>query len=107
MRRSIAFAVLMALLVVPAAGARTLGERTLKRGTKGSDVVTLQRVLAMKGYALGPADGVFGRLTKRAVKKFQRRRGLAADGKVGPLTTAALAQTWKRRTATLYGPGLY
>ena len=107
LRRSIAFALLVALLVATAASAKTLGERTLKRGKKGSDVVTLQRVLAMKGYAVGPADGLFGRLTKRAVKRFQRRRGLAADGKVGALTTAALAQTWKLRTATFYGPGLY
>jgi rare lipoprotein A len=107
MRRSVAFALLMTLLVTANASAKTLGERTLKRGSKGNDVVTLQRVLAMKGYAVGAADGLFGRLTKRAVKRFQQRRGLAADGKVGPLTTAALAQTWKLRTATFYGPGLY
>lgn len=98
--------VLVAVLAAPAAAA-TLGERTLGKGDRGSDVVTLQRVLAMKGYPVGPADGVFGRLTRRAVKRFQRRRRLKADGRVGPLTTAALARTWKVRSATLFGPGLY
>jgi peptidoglycan hydrolase-like protein with peptidoglycan-binding domain len=89
------------------AGAATLGERPLKKGAHGSDVITLQRVLLMKGYRLGRADGVFGRVTKRTVKRFQRRRRLTADGVVGPLTVHALAYTWKVRTATLYGPGLY
>jgi rare lipoprotein A len=102
---------LLAFLLLPVAAASayagTLGERTLKRGDHGGDVVTLQRVLTMKGYSLGAADGVFGRLTRRGVKLFQRRRGLAADGRVGPLTTSALANTWKVRTASYYGPGLY
>ena len=35
-------------------------------------------------------DGVNGRLTRRAVRAFQRRRGLSVDGRVGPRTEAAL-----------------
>jgi peptidoglycan hydrolase-like protein with peptidoglycan-binding domain len=97
---------ILALAAAPAA-ASTLGERTLAKGDHGADVVTLQRVLAMKGYAVGAADGIFGRITKRAVKGFQRRHGLAADGRVGPLTTHSLAFSWAIRTATLFGPGLY
>ncbi len=94
--------------VFPAsAGASTLGQRVLKKGHRGDDVVTLQRVLSMKGYSVGGADGVFGRRTKVAVKRFQKRRRLKADGKVGPATTRALARTWGVRTATYYGPGLY
>jgi rare lipoprotein A (peptidoglycan hydrolase) len=94
-------------LLTATADAYTLGERTLVKGKKGSDVVTLQRVLAMKGYSLGPADGAFGRMTKVAVKKFQRHAGLTVDAKVGPATVSALARTWKPRTASYYGPGLY
>ena len=106
--RRIPLATVAALLAFAApAHAWTLGERTLKKGSRGSDVITLQRVLSMKGYAVGPADGVFGRRTKRAVKRYQRRRRITADGIVGPMTTRALAFTWEVRSATLYGPGLY
>lgn len=103
--------VLMTLVVVTSgtttAQARTLGQRTLSKGAHGDDVITLQRVLAMKGYSVGGADGAFGQRTKVAVKHFQHRRRLKADGRVGPATTRALARTWGVRTATYYGPGLY
>jgi rare lipoprotein A (peptidoglycan hydrolase) len=100
---------LLALLLVhaSAADASTLGQRVLEKGDRGDDVVTLQRILGMKGYSVGGADGVFGRRTKVAVKRFQRRRRLTADGRVGPATTRALSRTWGVRTATYYGPGLY
>jgi peptidoglycan hydrolase-like protein with peptidoglycan-binding domain len=100
-------AIALALMASAPASAATLGQRTLGRGDRGPDVATLQRVLAMKGYAVGPADGVFGRVTKLAVRQFQKRAGLAADGRVGPLTTHALAYAWAIRTATFYGPGLW
>jgi peptidoglycan hydrolase-like protein with peptidoglycan-binding domain len=105
--RALALALLLVLVSAAVADAATLGERTLKRGDHGRDVVTLQRVLTMKGYPLGVADGVFGRRTAAAVKQFQRRAAIVPDGRVGPLTTSALAQPWKLRTATWYGPGLY
>lgn len=97
----------LAALLPAAASASTLGQRTLEKGDRGDDVVTLQRVLSMKGYRVGGVDGVFGRRTKVAVKRFQRRRRMTADGRVGPATTRALARTWGVRTATYYGPGLY
>lgn len=106
MRSALLAIVLVLLAAVPAHG-YVLGDRSLKKGSRGDDVVTLQRVLTMKGYSLGSADGVFGRLTRRAVRSFQKRRRLAADGVVGPITTRALADTWEVRTATYYGPGLY
>jgi peptidoglycan hydrolase-like protein with peptidoglycan-binding domain len=107
-RRVLPIALLVSLLATAgAARAATLGERTLRRGDHGLDVVTLQRVLAFKGYAVGPADGLFGRLTNGAVRRFQRRAGLAVDGRVGPLTTRAFTWPWRIRTASWYGPGLY
>src|SRR4051794_3059925 len=59
----------------------------LKKGARGTAVVIVQRRLGLY------ADGVFGRQTKRAVKRFQRRHGLLADGEVGPATAAALGIT--------------
>jgi rare lipoprotein A (peptidoglycan hydrolase) len=105
--RPLLVAVLALLVAAAPASAATLGDRVLRKGDKGSDVVTLQRVLMMKGYRLGTADGIFGRMTKRAVKDFQRQRTLGVDGVVGPQTVAGLAATWRVRTATYYGPGLW
>lgn len=108
MRRFPPVLLVLLLFALPgAADASTLGQRVIKKGNRGDDVVTLQRVLAMKGYSVGGADGVFGRRTKVMVKRFQRRRGLKADGVVGPATVRALSRTWGVRTATYYGPGLY
>jgi rare lipoprotein A (peptidoglycan hydrolase) len=97
---------LLLLFLPPPADARTLGERVLGKGDHGWDVIVLQRVLGMRGYHPGPADGAFGPHTKLAVKSFQRKRGLAVDGRVGPQTTATLG-SWPVRTASYYGPGLW
>src|SRR4051794_41807866 len=61
----------------------------------------------MDGFSAGAADGWFGRRTLRAVKRFQRARGLAVDGRVGPITTHELAHRWNLWTASWYGPGLW
>ena len=64
----------------------------LRKGNKGEVVKRLQEMLLQLGYDLGPcgADGDFGKCTEAAVKRFQRDRGLEADGICGPKTYAAL-----------------
>ena len=62
----------------------------LKQGNTGANVRTLQRKLKNWGYYNGAVDGIFGKQTKEAVKYFQRRNGLTADGIVGAKTLAAL-----------------
>lgn len=57
---------------------------TLKRGSRGAEVKTLQSKLNLM------ADGIFGPLTEEAVKEFQKSKGLKADGIVGAQTWAAL-----------------
>jgi Putative peptidoglycan binding domain/Transglycosylase SLT domain len=56
------------------------------------EVKTLQTELNQEGFAL-EIDGLFGRDTESAVKRFQREHGLDDDGIVGPLTWAALLGT--------------
>jgi Putative peptidoglycan binding domain len=56
----------------------------LKKGSRGPRVRQLQRKLGI------PADGIFGKGTKRALKRYQRRHGLTADGIAGPQTLGAL-----------------
>lgn len=63
---------------------------TLRMGSHGPDVVTLQQQLTARGFPLGARDGTFGPHTRDAVLGFQRSVGLSADGIVGPQTEAAL-----------------
>lgn len=74
----------------------------LRRGSTGPAVAALQRVLTDLGHPLA-ADGDFGARTDQAVRAFQARNGLTADGVVGPTTKAALAAAIARRTPP--GPG--
>ena len=63
--------------------------RILRKGNKGKAVKLLQRRLNI------PADGVFGKATKKAVKKAQKAHKLEADGIVGPATWDALGVRYK------------
>lgn len=60
----------------------------------GPVVYGLQRRLRQLGFDPGPADGIFGPRTERAVEALQARSGLTVDGIVGPRTLRVL------RTAT-------
>jgi peptidoglycan hydrolase-like protein with peptidoglycan-binding domain len=66
------------------------GRRLIRRGLVGLDVSVLQFTLTRRGVRVGGVDGVFGRNTDRAVRRFQSRRGLVVDGVVGPATRRAL-----------------
>ena len=70
----------------------TLGTRTLKNGSKGMDVKTMQRFLLQLGFSLPKhgADGSFGAETLSALKAFQSKVGIKADGIYGSETHQAL-----------------
>ena len=60
----------------------------LKKGTKGAEVKTLQRILLALGYDLKGygADGSYGKATEMAVRAFQGDRRLTVDGICGAVT---------------------
>lgn len=53
-------------------------------------IAKIQQRLLKLGFNPGPVDGVRGRMTSNAVKRFQESRGLVVDGIVGPATRSAL-----------------
>jgi hypothetical protein len=52
----------------------------------------LQVALKAHGFYKGPIDGIAGPQTKRGIRKFQHRKGLAVDGIAGPHTRAKLGK---------------
>ncbi len=54
-------------------------------------IAKIQQALAAKGFSPGDIDGIWGRRTEQAVRRFQAATpGLVVDGVVGPKTAAAL-----------------
>lgn len=70
-------------------GEKPTFDRILRRGDKGEDVKQLQELLNDLGYEL-TVDGDYGRATKEAVRDFQRKNDLSADGNFGPKTAEVL-----------------
>ena len=66
---------------------------TYRQGSSGEQVRIIQTKLKNWGYYDGAVDGVFGSQTTQAVKYFQRKNGLTADGIVGPATLKALGMS--------------
>lgn len=62
----------------------------LKQGASGGEVKEVQRRLKQWGYYSGAVDGIYGPATVKAVKEFQRKNGLTADGVAGRSTYEAL-----------------
>jgi lysozyme family protein len=69
----------------------------LHKGSRGHNVAKVQRWLGQT------PDGIFGRSTKAAVKRWQRRHGLHADGVVGPATWAALRRAHRAASRSTSG----
>lgn len=60
------------------------------------EIAALQVGLKGRGLYAGTVDGVLGPGTESALRRFQRRKGLAADGVPGPRTRKALGRYGKR-----------
>jgi LysM repeat protein len=82
-------------------GRPLLGQRHLARGRVGWDVTSLEFRLRRFGLPAGRVDGRFDAATTAALKRFQRARGLNADGIAGTRTFRALAGSGSTRTRTV------
>lgn len=65
-------------------------EALSKYGSRGDEVKQIQTKLKNWGYYNGSVDGIYGSKTVEAVKYFQRKNGLIADGIAGPKTLSAM-----------------
>ncbi len=63
---------------------------SVRLNDRGTDVKSIQERLRELKYLKSKANGIFGEDTEKAVKAFQKRNGLAADGSVGEMTREAL-----------------
>lgn len=85
--------------------AKAVFARTLRVGSKGNDVTTLQTWLSEVGYVV-PVTGRFDSGTKQAVKRFQLAKKLyPASGTVGKRTSSALLVAVQKVTQTTAVPG--
>ncbi len=83
------------LLLVTAAGLGTSpvsaqSVSAIQTNDSGQTVTELQQRLLDLGYYNGEITGFYGSMTQEAVMRFQRARGLTADGVVGSATAEAL-----------------
>lgn len=100
MRRAVAVPVVLVALVASllvslvgtAAPSYAATYPTLRNGSSGTNVTSLQYLLTSRGFSTA-ADGAFGTGTEDAVRAFQSSRGLGADGIAGPATFGALVST--------------
>lgn len=70
--------------------------KTIMNGSTGKQVKYLQKFLNWYDSKNGlEEDGIFGAMTEKAVKKFQKSNKISADGVVGPLTIKAMKATKK------------
>ena len=72
---------------------QTAQAATYRQGSSGQAVRTIQEKLVRWGYFDGPVDGIYGSKTEAAVKKFQQKNCLTADGVAGTATLKALGMT--------------
>ena len=64
--------------------------RTMQFTHKGEDVLKLQKSLKQMGYYNYNLDGIYGKITEKAVINFQIDHGIRIDGIAGPETQKVL-----------------
>lgn len=74
-------------------------------GSRGAEVVEIQRRLKQWGYYDGAIDGIYGYKTYMAVRKFQAKNGLKVDGIAGSETLRAMG-IYTKSSLTSYNSDL-
>lgn len=91
MKKIISYVIASTLLLT---GAFFYNNRTIdalsRLGSTGSEVTKIQTKLKNWGYYNGSVDGKYGSQTQKAVKEFQKKNGLTADGIAGSETLNAM-----------------
>ena len=73
-----------------ASGSRSKSDKASFIHVPGVSVMDVQNALIRSGFDPGPADGQAGKKTRSAIKKFQKKHHLTADGVVGDKTWSLL-----------------
>ena len=90
MKKKILCSVLVLFILVSICP-QALAYSTVRSGSTGGDVRTLQTMLNKVSNAGLTVDGVFGSSTQAALKRYQSANGLTADGICGSQTWAKLS----------------
>ena len=85
-RRTVCLLLAALLLALFCAAATAESYTTLRSGSTGTAVVSLQQALKTAGFYTGSADGKYGPNTEAAVRRFQTAYRLSVDGVAGPAT---------------------
>ncbi len=95
---SLTFAIMFAILsigtlTIVATTYITPGVEYVQAALTNAQTRTVQTKLKRWGYYTGTVDGIYGNLTRKAVRYFQSKNGLTVDGIVGKNTARALGMT--------------
>lgn len=77
-------------VAAPPTAPAPLAPATVPPAAVDASVRDAQSHLRRLGYYRGPVDGIWGPETEEALQRFQRDRGIPADGALGDDTLAAL-----------------
>ena len=77
----------------------TGGYPLIRRGSLSNYVLIAQDDLNTLGFRTNGLDGIFGSATQKAVREYQKMRGLAVDGIVG-------CNTWRSLQEDVVGTGV-
>ena len=95
-------AVMAGLLVLASAAMAALGDRTLRQGMSGDDVMQLQRLVTELGYPT-PRSGTFTSRTKSDILNYERVTGLRVNGEVDPSEGRTIVRRARERREGMSG----